>query len=532
MKKRIAFLLIFVLVLSILTAGCSPNKAQTPVSGDSSIASENTNTSEKPTASVNSGLASDATLQISGEGIDITLTADAMMARESKTLTCTNIDSSGDVTNVEITGFSLTDLLAENGIDQSSLSAMNLIASDGYVMNVPKEEYDDTGVYIMLFRDGDPQEYPRSAIPDKRAMYWVKNLSKVELVGSETTANNEDTAISRIVMFREAASAMSAETLDFDSEKTEAYSLKSFTESYLKQIPDKPVTMAAADGFSKIETSDIFLKCYVSLEGEQISGLPRYWSEETSPGMHVKELTTVISGSEAIFFGTEISISELFSNVGMTAAPSYSFIAGDGFTVEIPADAIEFGKIFIDDEKGFMRASFEGYDFGDTKGGGKVKYLMAIEALGNGSPAKPGDAAKDGADKADASAELLKCFVGDSKLSITENMWAELPQIEVTLTRTNSKGDTTTATYKGLHWNTLAEAIGVSDYKTVTLVASDGYEQAYTKDVLEDPNSIFATLQDGSPITSNPDDGQVWFCASENFTANYWAKYIEKIVVD
>jgi hypothetical protein len=82
-----------------------------------------------------------------------------------------------------------------------------------------------------------------------------------------------------------------------------------------------------------------------------------------------------------------------------------------------------------------------------------------------------------------------------------------------------------------VHWTEIAKLIGVDASSDITVVASDDYEAAITSDVLNDADSLFALYQDGENIQSEG-DGRVWFCASENFTANNWTKFIVKIVIE
>ena len=125
----------------------------------------------------------------------------------------------------------------------------------------------------------------------------------------------------------------------------------------------------------------------------------------------------------------------------------------------------------------------------------------------------------------------LITFEGAALESMSREEFLALEQIEVTLTRTNSKGKTTVGTYSGVRWSVLAEAIGAQDANSIRVIASDGFEQAYALDVLVAAGSLFALLKDGGPLTEEETNGQLWFCAGEDYTANFWTKYIAKIVV-
>ena len=127
--------------------------------------------------------------------------------------------------------------------------------------------------------------------------------------------------------------------------------------------------------------------------------------------------------------------------------------------------------------------------------------------------------------------QILLTFKGVKQEQMTLNEFLDLKQRTVELTRTNSRGKTTAGTYTGVHWSVLAEAIGAEAAKSVQVVASDGFEQIYPLEVLQAPDSLFALYQDGKLITKEEHNGQVWFCASKEYTANYWTKFIVELVI-
>ncbi len=508
MKRKLTIILSVILLVAAFSA-CAPQ-------------------ADTAETAVSNGLAEDAVLEITGEGLSIKLTADDMKAQELKTFTCDHVDSNGEVEQVTVSGFSLDDVLQKSGVSLGDTASLNFVGSDGYIMAAPAEEYVQNGVYILLNYKGDDLAYPRSCIPDKRAMYWVRDLAKIEVTVGKA-GESAEIAVNQIDIFREGVTALQGEMLNNFGYEVASYSLKDYFEKYIGTLPAHPLTMRARDGFEKTETAEVFFQNFVTLEAEEgeEEDLPLYFSETISDGMRVKQLDYVICGANAVYFGSEITIPKLFEAVGMGEAESYSFIASDGFETVIPADALQYGKIFADDEEGYIRASFEGYDWGDTKGGGKVKYLVTIKANGEAAETSGTDAAAP----AQSDTALIKCFVGDEKVILTEADFLSLPQIEKTLTKTNSKGETTTGVYKGVHWTEIADFIGADATSDVVIVASDGYEMSITADMLNDPDSLFALYQDGDNIESEG-DGRVWFCASETFTANNWVKFVTKIVIE
>ncbi len=365
-------LLIIVVVLTVFVfARCCGNDTDSKPEVSTQLAQER------------SEPAADAMLEVIGGGIDINLDAQQMLARPQKTFTCKNVSSSGEIAEVEVTGFSLDELLSENGLPMSDIMSINFVGDDGFVMAASADIFADTEVYIMLVKNGDVLAYPTSCIPDQRAMYWVRDLVRVELTITETALVAAKKSVDRISIFREAAGELTSDLLDNRGTKVASYSLRAYFEKFATKLPLVPVTLIAGDGFKKTETPAVFLRGFVTLESEPGSEdeLPLYFSEEMNIGMRVKQLDAIIAEGEAIYLGREISVSKLFALVEMKEAPSYRFIAGDGYETEIPFAAIPFGKICFDDNNGYMRASFEGYDFTGVGGRGIVKYLTFIEAV-------------------------------------------------------------------------------------------------------------------------------------------------------
>ena len=125
----------------------------------------------------------DAKVHIHGEGIDITLSNEDFKTLDLKEVETTNVDSAGNTKDVTFKGFSLKEVLSaqENSIDLSKVGSVYLKAADGYVMNVANAEYADSDIYLMTVENGEKLNYPRSAVPEKRAMYWVRDLIDIEL---------------------------------------------------------------------------------------------------------------------------------------------------------------------------------------------------------------------------------------------------------------------------------------------------------------------------------------------------------------
>jgi len=158
-------------------------------------------------------------------------------------------------------------------------------------------------------------------------------------------------------------------------------------------------------------------------------------------------------------------------------------------------------------------------------------FLCACEFDQAAAPSSAAVNTVSGVQTDDDGDDIILTFEGAEAEQMTRREFLALEQIAVELTRTNSKGVTTTGTYQGVNWKVLAEAIGAEDVQSIEVAASDGFGQAYSMDVLTAPDSVFALFKDGEPITEEEENGQIWFCASNDFTANYWTKYIVKVIV-
>ncbi len=125
---------------------------------------------------------------------------------------------------------------------------------------------------------------------------------------------------------------------------------------------------------------------------------------------------------------------------------------------------------------------------------------------------------------------VLTVVYGDDTFTFTKDELCALDTAKVQLTRTNSSGVTTTGTYTGVTWATLADAVGCSSSSNVLAVSSDSYQSLISSSIMLDADSLFALYQEDEYIESE-EDGYIWFCASENYTANYWVKYIVTLTV-
>ncbi len=323
-------------------------------------------------------LASDATLEITGGGLDLKYDAEDLEALPTETITTENVSSSGEVAETEIVAISLSSILEENGIDLQKVTSVELSASDGYVMSAPQSEYANSDIYIILSQDGESLDYPRSAIPEKRAMYWVKNLNKITIEADGAIGGVSLGPVDTISFFREGISNLDSEKVADEDGTYNAYSNEDYFEEFFGGTPDGNIALEAEDGLKKTESADLFFDNHVTID-KNADDTPLYYGEDIKPGMKLKGLKYAAADGNGVYYGTEIDLKSLFADLQMEDASKYKFTAIDGFSVEIPADAIASGKVFLDD--GVMTTDFGSYDLSSVKGKGNIKGLVSIEAV-------------------------------------------------------------------------------------------------------------------------------------------------------
>ena len=471
-------------------------------------------------------------IKITGLGLDLTLDSEVLSSYELKEIDTTSLSSKGDLTELTITGYDLAEILKDNSIDLfADTGNVVLKAADGYEMTAANQEYAKDGIYILVKEDDEALESYRSAIPTKRAMYWVKDLVEIELLEVENkSGNNKNDAttggsLTQIQFFYENSKDLAVHSLNYKDTQQDFISLNEYNTAF-NNTDLKTLTIKAADGFERSETSTIFNSAYISKfpnDSEFSDVVPLYYSEEMGKGMTMKQIQMAVSQNLAIYFGNEITVSELFDMAGMADAKEYVFVASDGFEMPVPKETIEKGKIFLDEEEGFVRVSFP--DSTSLKGKGNLKHLSYINAVVDNSGS---NADAEAGDKGDS---LFELNVKGTSYFVNEEEFMSLPIIEHEISRTNSYQETTVGVYKGVHWSELAKKFEFDADVNAKFVASDGFEALSTSDILNHPDTMIALYQDGEYIRSEG-DGKVWLAVSDEFTANNWIKFISKIIIE
>ena len=339
-KKR--FAVIAAVILALLLAGCS---------GDPEPQGE----AEK--------------IVISQAGAaDTEITVEELMAYTPVERDVESINSSGEVTPYKVKGTLFAEVLADMGLVQTELDAVRLIAGDGYSIEVGQEVLASRELILAYEMDGEPlfeESRPvRMIIPEERAMYWVRNLVRIEILQTEESAE-----VSEIYVIETAAAGLDKEDYLSDSEIQQAVATTDLVAWSDEELP--AVHFLSVDGLAKNETWENFTKGLIMVTGPEN---PAFVGEDLPKGMHVKEilwftadhkgfvsavnvqkkLTTVtVDGN------TGVSLSEILTGIGFKENIGILLTAADGYSMTIAEADVSKGIMYINDE-GKASVMFDG----------------------------------------------------------------------------------------------------------------------------------------------------------------------------
>ncbi len=191
----------------------------------------------------------------------------------------------------EITGVTLDAMAEAVDVDPATLEGLILVAGDGYSVEVSAEVLSDHEAVFAYYVDGEAlsgDSAPlRAFFPGSETMYWVRNLVRIEFIGSAERA----VAASEIYLLETLFATM--EEVDYGGE---AAVRASDILEYAKG--EGRVFMAATDGFEKSEGADIFSEHFVVTTGDTA---PAFRGEELPRGMHVRDLVWLTVGETAFY---------------------------------------------------------------------------------------------------------------------------------------------------------------------------------------------------------------------------------------
>lgn len=365
--KRIgSFLIIFTLIFAMI--GCSNNKKN------------DTKTSSNVNVKIQDKLLitgfTDGQIEISVEDVKKYTPVEKSVSGK---------DSAGKEVKMNAKGTLLEDVLEANGKSQKEIEALRLVAGDGYSIEVPNEILKNRDILLAYETNGKEIENNtkpfRAIIPNERAMYWVKNLVKIEVLN-----NVEQSKINKIIFIETGVSELVKQDFEYKGAKDKAIKNKELIEKFCGNSSLDILHIKAADGLEKNEQMKNFVMGDLKITGKDS---PAFLSEKLPAGMHVKDIlwlscgqTVFVSNNKAlealeiqnIEDKEGVSLKSIFEEVKLEKGKSYKLSAEDGYSVEVSQEEIENTIVYVNN-KGQLKSHLDGDKSKSVKG------LLSVEVI-------------------------------------------------------------------------------------------------------------------------------------------------------
>jgi hypothetical protein len=311
-------------------------------------------------------------LTISYKGEDVVISMEEILKLDEIIRDATPVPKDGEEKATKnVKGVLLEDVFQEFlGISQNDPQAILLLAGDGYSIEVSKDLLDTKEIMLAYEIDGKPLEgweKPlRSVVPDVFEMYWVKNLTRIEIIESR-----EESQVVRIIMMDTRISDIPDQDYKYNEENDRAVKVDDLLFNFNEEWIQDAVFVMGVDGLEKNEKSGNFLGAFIKFTGQDS---PMFLSEDLPKGMWIKKILYFVYGGSAYFStasgfeimdretieGQEsIRLADILSRCDLAQSDKYLFKALDDYSVEIESDSIELGHVYFQ-ENGLPAVYFEG----------------------------------------------------------------------------------------------------------------------------------------------------------------------------
>ncbi len=268
--------------------------------------------------SCSSGSSDEKPLKITAGATQLELTAQSLKSFSTIDIKTTSISSTGEVTESNVTGYPLSDILEANKLSLEGISSLRALASDGYEIDVPADILSKRQILLATVIDGktvDGDSGMRLCVPEERAMYWVKSLVSITLLKEQVADSGTPATTKRLYFAHTIIPTLTVTSYDEDGDDAVALS------DLLKAcgLSAGELTITAADDLSVQKSQGFAEGALIRITGENT---PYIGSPEFSKGMNVKQASVISSGDTSIVFcvGTlnEASLSDFLAQYDMT----------------------------------------------------------------------------------------------------------------------------------------------------------------------------------------------------------------------
>lgn len=538
MKTSKKLMYILMATLMMVLAGCN-NATTSEQIYDATTAAPETSAEAQASTQEDAMLTYDGDLKFTGLSNDFSVAYNDIYAMASVDAEVKHISSSGEEFNQSVTGVLLEDILQLNGTTKMDYTGIRFVAEDGYAVTVPADIFMDKDVILAWAFDGenlDAKKMPlRVAINDVRSMYYVSNLVEIAFVmgDAEAAPNMGNT----LVLMESAFTTMETEEFMYYDSNDTAVNAKDLMKAFTTTKGDE-VAFVAVDGYEKTETYDVVKEGFIKINGEDAplftgDGLPKGMNVKYILKMAVADATfvSVNSGIEALetveFDGDSgVNLGALVKMAGLVA-DTYTITATDGYTKEVTQADLDMGMAYVNNS---ATVTIKFND--DDPKSSKVKNALTITATSSVKGLETADETKDEPSSEEMTEDgWLVTFEGlsdgafDMTMARAEKA-SKIPMVELHTehTKNDEKQINDWQGYKVLD---ILSWLKVEDFDSLIIVASDGYEMALTKDMIDD-ETILAHSKNGQAL-SDPDN-MVQLVQNTEF-ATSWVKGVAKIIV-
>ena len=294
MRRKISFLLVIVLLLSLL---CGCRKNETP---------EVTDTVSPEVSNVRTY--DSQVITIEGAGVkSLKISVSELRALPQHKLDASYQRTTGLTEEFVMEGPYLSDVFSYLGLDLSAYAGLGVQGRDGYYCLLNEEIIAQTPDLMLALTIDGAAELPENDAPARLAAqgqygpYWVRMVEKITLFDEIP-----EKEIKSVWVFANLAEGIEPYEYEYYGSKDAAIDLEQIFSRFDSVNTEAFFTMKSSDGYKKDETINIVKsRYYIKIEGEDA---PTNVSPYIKLGMNVNNIAWISTNADAAFFPEQLEI--------------------------------------------------------------------------------------------------------------------------------------------------------------------------------------------------------------------------------
>ena len=266
-----------------------------------------------------------------------------------------SINSSGEENKMNVTGVPLMKVLKAQGIEPVSFSSVRPVSGDGYSIEIPEDILKKREILLAYKIDGEPindkSKPVRIIVPDERAMYWARNVVKIELLDKRETVETEQ------IVFLETAYKNLEKTKNMYQDSFDPAVKISDLLSNSGSTSYNELYCVSGDGLERTETRENALVSLIKISGK---ASPLFLSPDLPGGMFIKEIA-LFKHDDICFISLEsfqnttestdgsLNINEVMNKTEIGESEVYQITSLDGSKTRVSVSELNASKILLND---------------------------------------------------------------------------------------------------------------------------------------------------------------------------------------